>query len=498
MSNNMKIYLKKAVLLLALTAILSAPFTASAQENEYYYADVNCDGVVNVADMVIVIDYILKGESGTIKPDPDKTYVSAREYGAVGDGITDDTHALENLFAAACQLKKTVFFEPGTYLIKRSLMLQSGMEICGSEATLMKKQAVTTMLTANAVKGQTSIEVADASGFNEGDQFFIADDAGVDGCTCGIVESIVGNTINFTNVINDCQTSFPGCVGNHPSGCMVSTSFALLRSWTARHECDGVSIHDLTLDGNRVDSEPCSWANSCIYMDVYRPEGFTAESGIEYRNIQRNLFARNLVIRNSPGDGITDYSQGGLVVRDCVIENSAMHGIHMGENCSRAMIYNNRLNGNGTVGSGVFFSQTVNDAEVDNNEITAFAHGCGMDESEACVKSILVRRNQFNDITGDVFAFSTSSAHSGGMLQISNNTIQGLGAVLFTATNLDDILLDGNEVKTITVAPPSVLQVIQCKNVIVSANQLPSGAAISTPVISTGSIHVIESSNSWN
>ena len=70
--------------------------------------------------------------------------------------------------------------------------------------------------------------------------------------------------------------------------------------------------------------------------------------------------------------------------------------------------------------------------------------------------------------------------------------------MLFTGDNLDGVLMTGNEVKTVTSLPPSALRVVQCNNVILSSNKLPSSAAFSTPVISTGTTHIIQSSNSWN
>ena len=313
-----------------------------------------------------------------------------------------------------------------------------------------------------------------------------------------MVTRITGNRIHFLSVINDFQPAFLGCVRAYAQGCKVSTSFALLRSWTARFECDGVAINDLTLDGNRVASEPVLSANSCIYLDAYYPGGFTDLSGIEYGNVQRKLAARHLSIKNSPGDGISDLSEGGLAVTDCVIENSARHGIHMGTSFNRAMICSNTMTGNGAVGSAVFFSQDVADVMMDNNVISSFKNGCAVDAADASVKYLLIRKNEFKGILDEVFAFSTASAAPGGTLQVSNNTIRGLNAMLFNGENMDGIVMAGNEVKTVTTLPQCALRVVQCNNVILSANKFPSSASFSTPVIATGTTNIIQASNSWN
>ena len=65
----------------------------------------------------------------------------------MGDGVTDDTQALENLFDAAFRMHKAIFFDPGTYLIRRALTLRTGMEIYGDSATIKKRSAITTSLT---------------------------------------------------------------------------------------------------------------------------------------------------------------------------------------------------------------------------------------------------------------------------------------------------------------------------------------------------------------
>ena len=113
---RIKRFIKTQFTALAVLLLIS-PFNADASG---LFVDVNGDGEVNIADINAVIDYILKGESAS-PIDLDKNYLSAKEFGAVGDGVTDDTDALERLFEAAFMLKKSVFFDPGTYLIRRSL-----------------------------------------------------------------------------------------------------------------------------------------------------------------------------------------------------------------------------------------------------------------------------------------------------------------------------------------------------------------------------------------
>ena len=480
-----------------LALVFSMTMTPMTARADGFVPDVNGDGEVNIADLNAVIDFILKGE--TVTPiDLNKTYLSARDFGAVGDGETDDTEALEALFEAAFLLKKAVFFDPGTYLIRRSLLLRTGMEIYGEDATLKKRSAVTTTLAEPAVKGQTYLDVVSANGFNLGDQFCIADPGGANRCTYGIITGIEGNRISFTNIISDQQSNFPGCVRDYDSG-KVSASFSLLRSWSTRFECDGVFIHDLTLDGNRKTNEPYIWANSCIHMDSYYPGGYTGSSGIEYRNIQRDLMVRNVTIKNSPCDGISDQGEGGLIVRDCVIENSAAHGVHFGTIYSSSVIANNTMIGNGSFGSGVFFCQEVNDVVVANNTIENFSHGCSDEEFGTAARNVTIRNNVFKDIKGHVFNFmkAMSGFHGGGFL-ISNNQIFNLKSFLFSGLYLDNVILSNNEVKSVASQTSRIISITQSRNVVIAGNKVPSSVSCDEPVNATETVNLIQDANSWN
>lgn len=495
----MKQIMLRALSLLCLLALQSFPIGLRAQETYHTFADVDRDGNVGIADLIIVIDCILDdGVSGYVNPNTG--YLSAREYGAVGDGETDDTDALERLFADAFDLKKAVFFEPGTYLIRRSLTLRTGMEIYGNEATITKRKAVTTSLTADAPAGQRFVDVKNAGGFTPGDQICITYTDQANQCTYAIIDSIVLNRIYFTNIISDQQPGFPGCVRSHTSGTKVSTSFALLRSWSPRFDCDGVFIHDLTLDGNRASSEPKSWANSCIHLDAYYPGGYSnSTTGVPYKHPQRNMTLRNLVIRNSSHDAVSDQGEGGLVMTDCNISNCAMHGVHLGTRYFNAQVSNNVMTGNGSIGAGVFFCQDVTDVVVEGNEITSFNHGCSDEEFANCGKFIIIRNNRFKNIKGYVFDFlKATSSSRGGNLQIVDNKIEGLNTVMFSGDYLDNVMLNNNEVESIANVPSKLINAIQSRNVIITGNTLPDDVSIDNPVVSTNTSNLIESSNSWN
>lgn len=58
-------------------------------------------------------------------------YTNVREFGATGDGITDDTRAIQTAIASAPP-GGTVWFPPGQYLVSQTLILRSGATYRGS------------------------------------------------------------------------------------------------------------------------------------------------------------------------------------------------------------------------------------------------------------------------------------------------------------------------------------------------------------------------------
>lgn len=73
---------------------------------------------------------------------PKVCFVNVRHYGVRGNGVADDTAALQGVFDKATK-GSTIYLPPGTYLIKSTLRLPSNVTVTGAsaEATVLQSKA---------------------------------------------------------------------------------------------------------------------------------------------------------------------------------------------------------------------------------------------------------------------------------------------------------------------------------------------------------------------
>ena len=513
------------IALLGLLAAVMAPTTANAR---IILPDVDVDGSATVSDVTSLIDYLLNHSSGDVSWSHQR--LSASDFGAVGDGETDDTAALEALFAAAADLNKAVYIPSGTYMIRRPLTLKSGMEIYGDgNSSVIKKfpaawhkltDAISTGVYNDDEFHTVTLKVDGIDGYHVGDHCFISysnnpflpQNTRARYCSYGEIAEI-NETPIVENGVTKYEVKFKsafdsekhGVVYNHAAGAVLSTSFPILRSWAFKDECINVYIHDICIDGNRQTSgpvynnvtyEPMEWANGCIHFDAY---GTSKVNGISYNHHSYNHVIMRCKIINSSYDGISDQGEGSLIVKDCVIQNCAMHGIHMGTVFSNAVICNNNMTGNTVRGAGVFFCQDVTNVIIDGNTISSFNHGCSDEEYSTVGKFNIIRNNTFNNMTSYVFDFmkSSSSRHGGGLL-ITNNRITNLKNVMFSGNYLDDVIISSNTIETGAVPPSTLIQSNHSNGMVIVGNTLSSGSSVSQPVNVDNSTNVVNASNSWN
>jgi glucan 1,3-beta-glucosidase len=64
-------------------------------------------------------------------------FLSARSYGATGNGKTDDTTALQNLILAGAAAGKVVFVDAGTYKVTKTVYIPARSKIVGESYSVI-------------------------------------------------------------------------------------------------------------------------------------------------------------------------------------------------------------------------------------------------------------------------------------------------------------------------------------------------------------------------
>jgi hypothetical protein len=91
-------------------------------------ASASARGLVNTAAQTFAGDKSFGGNVWIRGPSP---YIDVKAYGAMGNGLTNDTTAIQNAINAAGSAGSIVFFPPGIYLVSQ-IVVQTGVSLTGS------------------------------------------------------------------------------------------------------------------------------------------------------------------------------------------------------------------------------------------------------------------------------------------------------------------------------------------------------------------------------
>ena len=423
--------------------------------------------------------------------------VDVKTFGAVGDGITDDTSALESAMEYGFENKIPVRFSEGTYLIRRPLTLRSYMEIYGEgDAIIKSKASATTRLTAELTENSEVMTVESVEGFAVGDAIAVSlgttiDSAAARHCSVGIITAInsTNNTITFKSAYDSIKV---GAVRTHEIGCYVSNCCAIFRSYGMLYDCDNVYIHNLTLDGNRQEGEWADWFAGAIHIDASRGSGTT--EGIPYTYSQTNPTFRDLTILNAHFDGISDQGGGGATITNCIIRNPKMHGIHFGTGYVFATV-SDCIISETQAGAAVFWCATVSNVVVSGNRISNCYKGCSdVEYANPAQKSVIIG-NIFENITSYIFDFSANIPDPVGSISIIGNVFIGVNVTIANIIHRTRIAFSNNIVESFNIEPPALFNCDNSERLSFIGNITPS---FNGTVINGTATDVINALNSWN
>jgi len=273
-----------------------------------------------------------------------RAVIDVADYGAVGDGRTDDTAAIMAAREAAVATGKPLFFPKNacgsTYLTRKGIILASGMVLTSDPGVVLSSasavldgggQTIRTDLAESLAKGVSHVRVDRVAGFRPGQEITIVDKApeGYSETPADVV-AVTNDTIYFSTArfSADGQTD-RGAFKNYPSTACILTDFALVKTIDTRKTVNTL-IENITL-------RPCgNWKDPYVY--TISPINQTHQMG----NAPQNDFrVRNVTIDGSTHDGISTQGSGDIIIENCHVRNVKHKGIHWGTSCDSIEIRGN-------------------------------------------------------------------------------------------------------------------------------------------------------------
>ena len=236
----------------------------------------------------------------------------------------------------------TVRVLPGTYLLRNSVFLRSGVRLLGGpDSVLLKAPSVSARLAADSDWYDQEITLVDAAGFELGDGVCLRTKNPHNGGTEVLKRTLVARSGKRFKLDRPLRQNF-WLTGDSTA----ATLFPLL----CGEEVADVAIEGLTLDGNRKNSDHldgnyagCIWFQDCSRISI-----------------------RGVTARHSNGDGISWQICHDVVVEDCRCHDNADLGLHPGSGSQRPVIRGNRLERNNI---GLFFCWGVKYGLAEKNVI---------------------------------------------------------------------------------------------------------------------------------
>ncbi len=277
-----------------------------------------------------------------------KAVLDAADFARAGSATCGIQEAMDALPPSG----GVVNIRPGTYVMRRAIVLRSHVTLRGAGPTtvLTRGKQAHAKLTKPARKGETSVEVASTAGFRVGDEVAVLDNRmrGWYMAHC-ILKAIGPKRLGFVKPI---ESGHKVGLFEPKRGAVVVNFFPFIvgsRLYSGKPVVD-VGIFDLALDGN-LKQNPGPW--KCFTL-----------SAIHFANVSDSV-VRGVVVRGSVGDGIGVQGGADNRVEGCLVERCRGHGLHPGTALRGGVFANNISRHNG--GDGLYFCWQCVGVTVTNN-----------------------------------------------------------------------------------------------------------------------------------
>jgi hypothetical protein len=311
----------------------------------------------------------------TLKWDISRTYagpadtgLNALKNGCVGNGITDDTAALNSIRASAAAMGVPVFLPQGTYLVTALTLSVAGQSWVLAKGAVIKQKAGTTTISAVII---TAAGVTFSGGKIDGNKVNQTYQ-----WSGGITSQAANVTIDSVEVTN-CYASGinleAGSVGNliknnycHDNGkdtnaadgiLLGSATYCRVIGNRCEYNGSGGGANEASYDGNGIqDFTPATITTHNLIAN--NQCSWNARRGIKIQAVGTAVIG-NMLAGNSCGIGLTDLPGGGssgqVVISGNTITNSYLQGLQL-DNCQFVTVTGNQIVDSGSHGIGVYLN----------------------------------------------------------------------------------------------------------------------------------------------
>jgi hypothetical protein len=337
----------------AISSSITTPSTLTVQVVHGGSFDISSGQTLTLTKPPIAGLYRIFSGSGAVEFGPGQHTVPVQWYGAVGDGVTDDTSAIQRALYSAGTGATVIFGSRACFQLSSYITPYTGQTLALYGATLKRiNQIVTTTSTPITTGGSpTTITVANPAGFAVGMRITVTSGSQMTQGDPGshAITAIAGNNITVTTAFSVAFPSGGTVTGNTH---LISTSYA------------DVKILGGEIDGNAANNTTYrNWQNNAA-ISMYSDRGVI----------------RDVYIHDSPSDAII---LGGIspIVDNCKIVNSGGNAIHLSgtahpkivgnyiKNTNTAITGTDSTTGPGHSEGAITLSNLVSDATLTNNYI---------------------------------------------------------------------------------------------------------------------------------
>lgn len=262
-------------------------------------------------------------------------YVSVKDFGAKGDGISNDTTAIQNCLDYCFTNNKSVFIPTGTYVIYDTLVILWGMTVIGEPGSIIKRaNAIDTLSYQTILSSSAYANYISASHTPETNLQQILYRASGDFLRAGKPASDPTATqtdiidYNMYKAIRDNLTWFRMLTTQHPLN-------ANKKLWADNpnnptEDSPILRINGITFDGNYQGQGTPHELNfaleqqHCLFL-AGSSTGNVNNYGVNNRHRLRTII-ENCVFKNAAGDGISIFTSTNVTIKNCHFWNCYRSG----------------------------------------------------------------------------------------------------------------------------------------------------------------------------